>query len=153
MKHHTLSYSCILNASVQDVCHFHTDTHNLPLITPPWIDVTIESMDEPFIEKSRVTLLIKRFGIPTRWVMEIEVLDCPHTVIDKMVSGPFSFFRHQRHFVPLNEKTTRMDEAITLHLPLGWVGLLLFPLIKRDMDKMFAYRHHATQEYFDKQTN
>lgn len=149
MKVHRLYYSCILTASVHDVCRFHTDTRNLPHITPPWINVTIESIDEPFIEKSRVSLIIKRFGIPTRWVMEIETLQCPRMVTDKMVSGPFSLFRHQRMFTRISNSQTQMDETITIKLPFGWLGNLLFPLIKFDMDKMFAYRHRAIQDFYN----
>lgn len=133
---------------MHDACQFHTDTHNLPLITPPWINVKIESMDQPFVEHSCVSLLIKRFGITTRWVMEIETLQCPHTITDKMVSGPFSLFRHQRVFTPVSESQTQMDEKITIKLPFGWLGNMVFPLIQSDMDKMFAYRHRATQDYF-----
>lgn len=151
MKLHTLNYSCVLTASQEAVCQFHTDTHNLPLITPPWIDVTIVQMDTPMVENSSVILDIKRYGFSTRWTMNIEKLSCPETVIDVMISGPFSFFRHERRFIALSESETRMDETLTFALPLGWLGNLIAPFIKKDMDKMFAYRHHATQNYFSKE--
>lgn len=105
-------------------------------------------MDEPFIEKSRVSLIIKRFGVPTRWVMEIETMDCPNNVTDRMLSGPFSYFHHTRSFTSLGPNQTRMDEKITLKLPFGWLGDMLFPLLKMDMDKMFAYRHQVTSDFF-----
>lgn len=148
MKAFLLHYSCIINAPLKDVCAFHTDTRNLPLITPPWIDVMIMSMDVPMHEGSIVELRIKRFGIPTYWKMKIVRLDCPHSVVDQMVSGPFSTFHHERRFSPLNEHATKMEETITLSLGLGFLGRLFFPLIKKDMDRMFAYRHKATQNYF-----
>ena len=99
-------------------------------------------------EKSHVVMDIKRFGITTRWVMEIETLNCPYIVTDRMISGPFSFFRHQRDFLPLDNAQTLMHETISLSLPLGWIGNLLFPFIKKDMDQMFEYRHRQTQKYF-----
>jgi len=148
MKKFTLSYSCLLNASQEKVCQFHTDTHNLPLITPPWINVTIVSMEDPMIEKSIVTLKIRRFGISTRWEMQIKTMDCPSTITDLMLKGPFPFFHHERHFSPITSDTTLLEETITMSLPMGWLGNLAFPLIKRDMDRMFAYRHSATQAYF-----
>lgn len=151
MKLHTLNYSCVLTASQEAVCQFHTDTHNLPLITPPWIDVTIVQMDTPMVENSSVILDIKRYGFSTRWTMNIEKLSCPETVIDVMILGPFSFFRHERRFIAVSESETRMDETLTFALSLGWLGNLIAPFIKKDMDKMFAYRHHATQNYFSKE--
>jgi ligand-binding SRPBCC domain-containing protein len=151
MKIHTLNYSCLLNTSPQKACEFHTDTHNLPLITPPWIHVDILVLPEPLIETSIIHLRIKRFGIPTIWKMMIETLQCPESVVDSMVSGPFKFFRHQRQFIPLENGETLMRETLFIRLPFGWLGNLFFPFIKNDMDKMFEYRHQATQHYFLKQ--
>ena len=151
MNVHTLTYSCLLTASQESVCQFHTDTHNLPLITPPWIDVTIVQMDIPMVENSHVILDIKRYGLTTQWNMKIEKLSCPDTVIDLMISGPFTFFRHERRFIALSEYETRMDETLSFCLPLRWLGNIIAPLIKKDMDTMFAYRHRATQNYFSKE--
>jgi len=151
MKPFTLSYTCLLNASQERVYKFHTDTHNLPLITPPWINVTIVSMEDPMIENSVVVLDIARFGITTRWEMQIQQLQCPTMITDIMLKGPFTFFRHQRHFVAKTPETTLMEETITLTLPMGWIGALAFGWVKKDMDAMFEYRHNATKAYFSKQ--
>jgi ligand-binding SRPBCC domain-containing protein len=82
------------------------------------------------------------------WEREMESLQCPESVVDSMVSGPFPFFRHQRHFVPLENGETLMRETLMVRLPFGWLGNWFFPLLKKDMDTMFAYRHEATQRYF-----
>lgn len=145
MSVHTLHYSCILNAPINRVYAFHTDTRNLPLITPPWITVDIVRLDSPIIEHSRIVLDIKRFGIKTRWEMEIARLDCPHTLTDAMIAGPFRRFRHERRFLPLQNGETLMSETLSFVLPFGWVGNLLFPFVKRDIDAMFAFRHRATK--------
>ena len=148
MKIHTLNYSCLLNASLERVYQFHTDTRNLPLITPPWVNVTIISMEDKGTEISVVDLDIRRFGITTRWKMQIEKYDCPNTITDLMIKGPFPFFRHERIFNSITSASTLMEEKITMRLPMGWFGSLAFPWLKRDMDAMFAYRHKATQTYF-----
>ncbi|MBD3808994.1 MAG: SRPBCC family protein [Sulfuricurvum sp.] len=148
MKVHTLRYSCILNADIERVFAFHTDTRNLPLITPPWVGVDIIKMELPLREKSTVVLDIKRFGITTRWVMEIAVLESPSIITDVMIEGPFAQFIHERHFVSLENNETLMRENISVSLPLGWLGDLFYSWIKKDMDKMFEFRHIATQRYF-----
>jgi ligand-binding SRPBCC domain-containing protein len=149
MKTYQLHYHCIVNGSRQEVCHFHTDTRNLPLITPPWISVMIMSMDVPMREESHVELEIKRFGIPMYWKMKMSQLKCPEVVSDNMVQGPFPLFHHQRTFKHINNTTTEMEETITLALPFPILGKWLFPWIKRDMDKLFAYRHEATKRHFE----
>lgn len=148
MKAHTLHYSCILNADVERVFAFHTDTRNLPLITPQWVGVDIVNMEPPLKEKSTVVLDIKRFGITTRWEMEIAVLESPSTITDVMIKGPFKHFKHERHFIPLEDNKTLMRETISISLPLGWLGNLIYPWVKKDMDHMFEYRHKTTQHYF-----
>lgn len=148
MKKYILTYHCLLQASVEDVFNFHTDTHNLPLITPPSTQVTIVSMDTPLHEGSRVVLDIKRFGITTMWDMQIAVFSAPNTIVDAMIKGPFAFFRHERQFIKVDEKLTRMEETISFSPPFSWLGDILFWFLKKDMDAMFAYRHKATQAYF-----
>jgi ligand-binding SRPBCC domain-containing protein len=150
LKIFTLNYSCTINAPCADVCQFHTDTNNLPLITPPWIDTQILQMDTPMREGSVVVLKIKRFNISTIWKMQIQKQQCPHTVVDMMLSGPFKHFRHEMIFNQIDESQTKMDEAITIVLPIWYIGALIFPLIKLDMDKIFAFRHEATKRLLDK---
>lgn len=152
MKNYTLHYHCLLGASAKDVCAFHTDTNNLPMITPPSTRVRIVSIDVPLVEKSRIVLDIRRFGITTRWDMEIEKLNCPHVIVDNMLKGPFSAFRHERHFIALEESVTMMEETITFALPIPWFEDVIFWFLKKDMDAMFAYRHSKTQEYFNKKS-
>lgn len=41
-----------------------------------------------------------------------------------------------------------MRETLSMTLLLGWLGNLLYPSVKKDMDTMFDYRHRATQRYF-----
>lgn len=148
MKKYILTYDCLLEASSEDVFAFHTDTHNLPLITPPSTHVLIVSMDTPLHEKSKVVLDIKRFGITTRWEMEIAVFSYPNAIVDEMIKGPFAFFRHERQFIEIDEKLTHMEETISFSPPFAWLGGILFWFLKKDMDAMFAYRHKATKAYF-----
>lgn len=142
MKHYILFYSCLIEASVEEVCAFHTDTQNLPLITPPSIDVKIVSQGN-----NTVVLDIKKFGITTRWEMALEI-NCPQSIVDVMIKGPFASFRHERHFRAEGENCTRMEETITLAPPIFFFQSIIFKFIKKDMDAMFAYRHQMTQAHF-----
>lgn len=153
MKFFTLRYSCTIDASINEVCAFHTDTRNLPLITPPWIDVQILSMHIPIHQNSHILLRIKRFGIPTYWKMTIAKFECPHEVSDEMLSGPFRFFRHERKFEAISDDQTCMNETITIAMRLPLLESIIFPFIRMDMDKMFVYRHEATQNYFKERSH
>lgn len=142
MKYLTLHYTCVLDASIQEVFAFHTDTHNLPAITPPSIGVKIVKR-----ENDTVILDIRKFGITTRWEMRIE-MNAPHSIVDVMLKGPFACFRHERVFIEEEKNRTRMEETITLASPIPLLHNLFFWFVKRDMDAMFAYRHHMTHAHF-----
>ena len=146
MKHYTLNYSCLIQAPIEEVCTFHTNTQNLPRITPPSIAVKIVSRNE-----HEVTLDIQRLGITTRWVMGIEI-NCPKSITDVMKKGPFSYFKHERFFTSVGDET-RMNETITFSSPLPLFQSLFAWLIKKDMDAMFAFRHKMTQAYFLEKTS
>ena len=138
----TLHYSCLIDASVKEVCAFHTDTNNLPRITPPSIGVKIISM-----QNNIVVLDIKKFGITTRWEISIET-NCPFSIVDVMLKGPFATFRHERRFIAKSEQQTLMEETIYVAPPISFLQTLFFKFVKKDMDAMFAYRHQMTQRYF-----
>ena len=142
MKQYTLTYSCVIEAPREDVCAFHTNTHNLPLITPPSIGVTIIMK-----EKEYVILDIKRLGITTRWEMALEI-NCPQTITDTMIKGPFSYFKHERMFHIKTDHQTLMQESITFASPIPILESLFAWFVQKDMDAMFAYRHAKTQAYF-----
>jgi len=143
MKKLTLHYACLLNTSCDEAFAFHTDPRNLPSITPPWIHVSIISSTP-----HHVVLDIQRLLLTTRWEIDIALDAHQKSITDTLLKGPLSFFKHHRRFLALENGKTCMDETIELALPLGWLGNLFYPLIRRDMDKMFAFRHHATQTHF-----
>lgn len=147
MKIHTLNYTCEVSASAEALFAFHTDTQNLERITPRSIRVQIVSMEPPSPVRGHVVLDISRFGIATRWEIDIEAL-YPTRIVDILRKGPFSFFRHERHFVSLGADRAQMEEKIEFALPFGWLSAPFAWFVRRDMDAMFAHRHRVTQEYF-----
>lgn len=146
MKQFKLQYSCLIKAPREEVCAFHTDTRNLPRITPPSIAVAIVSKHE-----DEVVLDIKRLGITTCWVMRLEI-NCPNSITDIMLKGPFSYFKHERHFETKGDET-QMNESITFSSPVPFLESLFAWFIQKDMDAMFAYRHRMTQAYFLEKTS
>lgn len=141
MKRLTLNYTCTLNASPEAVFAFHTDVVNLPRITPPWIRVRLLEH-----KGAHVVLAITQHLVTTRWVIDIAMDSHQRTITDTLRQGPLRHFVHTRHFLPLEGGGTCMEERVEIDVGFGFVGALLHPLIRRDMDTMFAYRHRATKE-------
>ena len=147
---HTVTFSTVLPCSQDKAFAFHCDTQNLPLITPPWIDVTIKKLVLPLNEGSRIDLVISRWGLPQRWNMEIETLSAPYKVVDKAIDSPFAFFRHTHSFERIDGAHTYMVDTVEFKLPLwplSWVALWF---VKKDLEKMFDYRHARTSLLLEK---
>ena len=141
----SVRFSTILHCSQQKAFDFHCDTTNLPHITPPWIKVAIKQLRLPLHVKSTIELVITRFGLPQRWLMEIETLESPSLVVDKALHSPFAYFRHEHAFEKIDENTTLMSDKIVFKLPLWPLSFFVVPWIKKDLEKMFAYRHEKTR--------
>lgn len=143
-------FSTILHCSQRQAFDFHCDTTNLPRITPPWIDVSIKKLSLPLHVKSQIDLLIKRFGLSQRWLMEIELMRSPSIVVDKALESPFVYFRHEHAFDRISDDKTMMSDTIKFQLPLWPLSFFVLPWIKKDLEKMFRYRHEKTKHLLEK---
>lgn len=146
---HYVRFSTILSCSQEKAFDFHCDTSNLPLITPPWIDVQIKALSLPLHVKSTIDLIITRFGLPQRWLMEIETLQRPTMVVDRSLKSPFAYFRHEHLFEKIDEHKTMMVDKIVFQLPFWPLSFFMVPWIKKDLEKMFKYRHEKTKALLD----
>lgn len=145
-KTSTLTYSSQIETTPEMLFAFHSDTNNLPEITPPWITVEILDLKPPLQEKSKIKLKITQYHLSQIWQMQIDQMQAPHTICDVALKSPFKYFYHKREFTKIDELYTRLTDTITFVLPLYPWSLVALPLIKRDMDRMFAYRHKKTKE-------
>ena len=144
MKTLILNYQCCFDVPAEIAYDFHTDVKNLPRITPPWIKVAVVSQ-----EKNRVVLDITQHFLTLRWEIDI-ALDKEHLCItDSARKAPLPYFVHERRFYPSDADTCVMHERIELRLPFGLLGYLFYPLVRHEMNRMFAFRHRATQAYFE----
>jgi ligand-binding SRPBCC domain-containing protein len=148
-KKHTFSFSSVLQTTPEKLFDFHSDTNNLPAITPPWIKVSIVDLTLPLQEKSEISLDIKQFGVTMRWVMQIAELKSPNRVCDQALKSPFKSFYHEHVFTAINDTETKLEDIITFELPLYPLSWVALPFVKRDMKKMFAYRHEKSKEILE----
>jgi len=145
-----LRFSSEIEADVQSLYDFHIDTNNLPKITPPWIKVQIISLELPLHQGSEIELAITRFGIAQRWKMQIAELEQPGLICDKALKSPFASFIHHHKFEAINGIKSLLHDELAFSLPLYPLSLIALPFIKRDIRKMFAYRHLQTKTLLEK---
>jgi ligand-binding SRPBCC domain-containing protein len=146
-----LKSSVVIHASAEVVFDFHTDTRNLPLISPSWMKVDILKTTGEGKGKV-IELYITQFGLfKTKWVVEIAEYDRPSRITDVALEGPFKRFRHQRDITPIGDTSCELTDTFEYELPLGVIGTIGDAMIMQNVvRKMFRDRHIKTKQVLEK---
>ncbi len=131
-----------------EVFAWHERPGALQRLTPPWEATTVV---QPPASLRVGTTVVLRTGIVgragPRWVAEHVAYDPPHEFRDVQRSGPFAAWDHRHRFRPLDGDRTELSDEVTYRLPLGSLGhAVAGPLVRRRLERMFAYRHRQTVE-------
>jgi len=121
-----------------EVFGFFSEAENLEKLTPPWL--RFEILTKGPIDMAVGTLIDYRIrwrGIPLRWRTEIEVWEPPHRFVDLQIRGPYRLWRHEHLFIERDGGTAVVDRVE--YAPFG--GALVQPMVARDVERIFAYRH------------
>lgn len=89
--------------------------------------------------------------IPTRmsWMARIVEFAWNSHFVDEQARGPFRTFRHRHGTVAEmreGREGTLVADQIDFALPWGWAGKAGEPLVRRQLQKSFAYRHKRLPE-------
>lgn len=140
----------MIKCSVEELFNFHLDSSNIAHITPSNIKVELLNDDSVTFQGKVVKLKITKFFIPQYWDVKIEKLDAPNLLVDVAVRSPFAYWKHQHIFTQQDENYCELKDEIEYTLPFGFLGQLINPLIRKDIESMFEFRHQKTKEIFEK---
>ena len=148
---HTLTFETQLSCSVKTLFDFHADTNNLPLITPKDTSVEILKLETPLKEGNEAILRIKKGWLAFTWELRFEKVEPPYLIVDVATRSPFKTFRHEHQFVGVNGGHSILRDEVIFSLPFEPLSTIAVWFVKRDMKKMFAYRHAQTKAYLSRQ--
>ena len=144
-----------LRADPGKVFDFHLHPKNLSRINPRGIRLLSLQAPEKIGEGSRLTLRVSSWGIPQKWsvvvreVRNFEGSPAKASIVDEAVEGPFPFWRHLHEFWCAPDGSTGLVDRVEFLPPGGPAGILLVPLIRAMLKKMFESRHAATKRIFE----
>jgi ligand-binding SRPBCC domain-containing protein len=143
---HRLETSQFLPYPRDKVFALFSDAFQLESLTPPWLHFSVIT-PQP-IQIAGGTLIDYRLrvrGIPLRWQSRISVWEPPFRFVDEQMRGPYRYWHHEHVFEPTNGGTLCRD--IVDYAVYG--GALINTLfVRRDLLKIFAYRHGKLAEMF-----
>ena len=123
---------------------FFADAGNLGRITPP--EMHFEIVTAPPIVMQPGTLIdyqIRMFGVPLRWRTEITEWNPPIEFVDTQLRGPYAEWVHRHRFIAFTGGTTLMEDHVRFRLPLGRLGAVAGPVVRRQLRRIFEYRRGA----------
>ena len=139
----------VLPVGVDEAFAFFGDAQNLERITPAWLHFRVMT-PEP-ITMAAGTLIAYRLrlhGLPLRWLTRIETWEPGVRFVDVQLRGPYALWHHTHEFAPQGEQTV-MRDRVRYALPLGPLGRAgNAVLVRRDLDRIFAFRHAAVAAHF-----
>ena len=145
---HTLTTSMRLPLPRQEVFAFFAEAANLERITPPELRVEIVT-PQPLhlVEGTLIDYQLRLLGVPLRWQSQIIRWDPPGTFVDAQRRGPYKSWIHTHRFREV-EGETIIEDAVEYCLPYWPLGELVYPLVRRQLHRIFRYRQQAIRAYF-----
>ncbi len=129
---------------------FFSDAYNLEAMTPPWMNFHVAT-PAPIVmsEGTLIDYRLRLHGIPLSWRSVISLWEPPYRFVDEQVRGPYRMWHHEHQFEEQNGGTLVRD-LVDYAVPGG--AFIHWLLVRRDIDRIFAYRTAHLQQRFGQPT-
>jgi ligand-binding SRPBCC domain-containing protein len=135
----------LVHAPLVQAFAFFADAANLERLTPSWLRFSIRTAMPAVMRAGlEIEYRIHLYGLPIRWVSGIEVWEPRVRFVDRQLTGPYAWWRHEHRFEAAGEATRVIDDVE--YLPR--VALMTGRVVKRDVERIFDYRQAALQRIF-----
>lgn len=131
----------VVRLSLADCFAYFSNPSLLPQLTPASLRlVCTPPVRDRIFEGCEIDYTIEWMRVPLRWRTRIVVYDEPHRFVDMQIRGPYRYWWHVHRFAALGDGSTLMVDRIEYELPLGAVGSLVTPLVRRSLERILDYR-------------
>jgi uncharacterized protein (TIGR01777 family) len=121
---------------------WHARNGAIQRLTPPWAPMTLRWRQGKGVDKGvRVGFDMRVLGVPMIW--EAEHIDfCENRMFkDRQIRGPFARWEHTHLFAPEGAHGSVMTDLVAYQLPMGCLSAPFYPLARKELARMFDYRH------------
>ncbi len=141
--------SLSLKADLNKLFSFYLDPKNLKLLSSPSMDFKAIIQKVPIEKDSCFQIKLNLFPfIRVNWDLTVVELIENKIIVDFQRSGSFKFWRHKKKFEELFDGTVILTDEIEYETKLGFLGILLNPIIKWRINNILNLRYKIIQSLF-----
>lgn len=140
-----MTYETLVRAPLGTAFAFFSDASNLERLTPGWVRFSIVT-PLPIVMRAglEIDYRIHLHGVPVAWTSRIDVWEPGHRFVDRQISGPYLWWRHEHRFEAAGAGTRVIDDVE--YLPrAAWITARV---VRRDVERIFRYRQDTLQQIF-----
>ncbi len=128
-------------ASSQELFDWHARPGAFERLTPPWQGAEIISEDPGFSEGKEVKLKVSTPIGKRPWLARHTSCIAGEEFTDEQIAGPFKSWKHRHQFRYIDDQKSELIDSIDFEMPVGSLGETI---ARRQLEKMFDYRHWVT---------
>ena len=123
---------------------WHLRPGALPILTPPWEFMRMMGRDEGLRDGDLRHLKVSPLNLS--WWARHDQFQPDRGFQDFQERGPMRRWHHRHSFLPAGESDSWLVDEIDFELPLAPFSHLVVPILRRQFETMFRYRHLITQQ-------
>ncbi|HET8633318.1 MAG TPA: TIGR01777 family oxidoreductase [Gemmatimonadales bacterium] len=135
-------------ASADAIYAWHERPGALEHLMPPWREATVVQRTGGLSDGARTVLSVPLGPFRVRWVARHRNTVPGRQFVDEMVSGPMAHWVHLHKMLPISDTSSSLHDRVEFTPPLGPLGALAAPWIRRRIDRMLRYRHEILRDEF-----
>lgn len=143
----TFEQRCQIPASSELLFNYHARPGAFQRLSPPWQRMEILQPTQAMVDGAILKMRLLKGPFHCQWHALHQDVIPGKQFVDVQTQGPFSHWRHTHRFLDKGPDQSELVDHIEILPPGGRLGALLAgPKLKRELKRLFHFRHQRTQQ-------